>query len=53
MIKTMIIGWILTWFNLDNIFIEAINQIFNINYTTAVYWLLFFIIGIIVMIFKK
>lgn len=53
MIVTMIIGWILTWFNLDNIFIEAINQIFNTNYTTAVYWLLLFIIGLIVMIFKK
>lgn len=53
MITTMIIGWILTWFNLDNIFIKAINQIFNTNYTTAVYWLLFFIIGIIVMTFKK
>ena len=37
MIGTMIIAWILTWFNLDNILVDAINQIFNImeNVRTA------------------
>lgn len=53
MIGTMIVAWILTWFNLDNILVNAINQILNTDYTTAIYWLLFFIIGIIVMMFKK
>ena len=53
MIRAMILAWILTWFNLDNILVNAINQILNTDYTTAIYWLLFFIIGIIVMMFKK
>lgn len=53
MIGTMIVAWILTWFNLDNILVNAINQILNTDYITAVYWLLFFIIGIIIMILKK
>ena len=41
MIRAMILAWILTCFEVDNIFTEAINQIFNTNYTTAIYWLLF------------
>lgn len=53
MIGILIIGWILTWFQLDNILIDAINQILNTNFTTAIYWLIFFIIGLFVMIIKK
>ncbi len=53
MLVTIIIGWILTWFNLDNIVVEAINQICNTNYTVAIYWLAIFIVAIIVGIFKK
>lgn len=53
MLETIIIGCILTWFNLDNLFVQAINQIFNTEYTTAIYWLLFLIIGLIVKIVKK
>lgn len=52
MIGTLLLGWILTWFELDNLIIAGINQIFNKNYTTAVYWLLFFIIGLIIEIKK-
>lgn len=48
MLVTLILAWILTWFDLDTILINAINQIFNTDFTTAVYWLLFFIIGLIV-----
>lgn len=48
MIYTMIIAWILTWFNLDNLIVSGINQIFNTDYTIALYWLLFFVIGVIV-----
>lgn len=47
MLNTLITGWILTWFELDNILIEALNQIFNTNFTVSVYWLMFFIIGAI------
>lgn len=53
MIGTMILAWILTWFKLDDILVIAINQILNTNYTTAIYWLLFFVIGLIVMLVKK
>lgn len=50
MIGTLIIAWILTWFNLDSILIDAINQIFNTEFTIAIYWLIAFIIGVIVHI---
>ena len=53
MIETMILAWILSWFNLDNILIDTINQILNTNYTTAVYWLLFFAAGLIATIIKR
>lgn len=49
----MILAWILSLFNLDNILIDAINQILNTNYTTAVYWLLFFVVGLIATIIKR
>lgn len=53
MIKMMILAWILSLFNLDNILIDAINQILNTNYTTVVYWLLFFVVGLIVTLIKR
>ena len=53
MLSTMIVGWILTWFSLDDLIIEGINQIFNTNYTIAVYWLLFFAIGLVVSFTEK
>ena len=53
MLGTMIVAWILTWFNLDNLFIEAINQIFNVEFNTAIYWLLFLIVGIVIRILEK
>lgn len=52
-IDSMILAWILSLFNLDNILIDAINQILNTNYTTAVYWLLFFVVGLIATLIKK
>ena len=52
MLATLILAWILTWFNLDTILINAINEIFNTDFTTAVYWLLFFIMGLIVKLKK-
>ncbi len=52
-IDSMILAWILSLFNLDNILIDAINQILNANYTTAVYWLLFFVVGLIATLIKK
>ncbi len=52
MIGTMIIAWILTWFGLDNLIITGINEIFNTDFTVAIYWLIFFIIGAIICIIK-
>ena len=52
MIFTLIIAWILTWFNLDNLIVDAINQICNTEFNVAIYWLIAFIIGVIVYIKK-
>lgn len=53
MIGTLIIAWILTWFNLDNILIDAINQIFNTEFTVAIYWFIALIIGAVVYVIRK
>lgn len=53
MIGTIIAAWILTWFSLDNLIITGINEIFNVDFTIAVYWLIAFIIGIIVRIIRN
>lgn len=50
MIGTMIVAWILTWFSLDDFIITGINEIFNTDFTVAVYWLIAFIIGVIIYI---
>ena len=52
MVFTLIIAWILTWFNLDNLIVDAINQICNTEFTVAIYWFIAFIIGVIVYIKK-
>ena len=45
MLWTLIVAWILTNFNIDNLIITGINELFNTNFTVAVYWLIAFIIG--------
>ena len=50
MIITLILAWILTLFKLDEAFVNAINQIFGTDYTTAIYWLLFLMIGILIYV---
>ncbi len=40
----LIMAWILTLFNLDNILVDAINQIFNTDFNTAIYWLVFLLL---------
>lgn len=52
MLETLILGWILTWFKLDTIFVEAINQVFNTTFNTAIYWFIFITIGFTVKIIK-
>ena len=46
MISTMLFAWILTWFNVDVLVINEINNIFNTSFTTATYWAIFILIGI-------
>ena len=41
------IAEILTLFDLDEILITAINEVFGTNYSTSVYWLIVVVIGII------
>lgn len=47
MIGTIIFAWILTWFNVDVLVINEINNVFNTSFTTATYWAVFILIGII------
>lgn len=53
MLGTLVIAWILTWFNLDNLLITGINEILNTNYTVAIYWLIALVIGAIVYIISE
>ena len=52
-IWTLIIFWILTWFSIDDLIITGINELFNTDFTVALYWLIAFIIGAIVYIVDK
>lgn len=45
MLEILILGWILTWFKLEIIFVEAINQMFNTNFDTTIFWFIFITIG--------
>lgn len=52
-IDALLIAWILTWFDIDDMFIEVLQPLFkNITLTSSHFYLLFLIIGIIVAIFK-
>ena len=53
MIGTLILGWILTWFDLHNALVDGINQLFNTNFNVSIYWLIFLTIGIIIHFIKK
>ena len=50
MLGIIIVAWILTWFSLDDLIMVGINEIFNTNFTVAVYWLMVFIVGAIICI---
>lgn len=47
LITALAVGWFLTWFDFDKIFIEACNELFLLNITTATYYFIFAIIGLI------
>lgn len=41
----LLIGWLLSWFNFDMVFIRAFDELFNMDITTASYYFIFFLIG--------
>lgn len=41
----LLIGWALTWVNFDFIFIQAFQELFDMNITIASYYFIFFAIG--------
>ena len=53
MLGTLLLGWILTWFHLDTTIVDGLNQIFHTDFNTAVYWIIFFVLGLIVGLFGK
>lgn len=51
-VGTLIFAWFLTLFELDEILIKAVNELFGKNYSTAVYWFGAFVIGVILSIIE-
>lgn len=43
----ILIGWILSWFQFDRIFIQAFKELFNKEITKPSYYFVFFVIGAI------
>jgi len=54
-ISFLLTSWILSWFRFDELFIQALKEIFNKKVTIASYYFVFFCIGAIgdiVLFFK-
>ncbi|MEK4231245.1 hypothetical protein [Solibacillus sp. FSL H8-0538] len=46
-VSFLVIGWILSWFKFNNLFIQAFKELFNKEITIASYYFIFFCVGII------
>jgi len=46
-VSFLLIGWILSWFKFNNLFIQAFKELFNKEITIASYYFIFFCIGTI------
>lgn len=46
-ISFLLISWILSWFKFDELFIQALKELFNKKATIASYYFIFFCIGAI------
>ncbi len=44
-VSFLLIGWILSWFKFNNLFIQAFKELFNKEITNATYYFIFFCIG--------
>lgn len=52
----LLIAWILSWFSFEQLFIQAIKELFNKEVTVASYYFTFFCIGAIgdiILFFNK
>lgn len=49
----LIIAWILSWFGIDNIIIRGVNELFDIEISTAGYYVLFAIVGLITRLLTR
>jgi hypothetical protein len=45
-ISFLFIGWMLSWFKFEKMFIQAFKELFNKEVTKATYYFLFFCIGL-------
>lgn len=52
-LESLIIGWILTWFQIDEFFIQAVKELFGKQVTQSTYYFMFLVIGLLCVIFKK
>ncbi|MDO6654793.1 MULTISPECIES: hypothetical protein [Bacillaceae] len=46
-VSFLLIGWILSWFKFEQLFIQAFQELFNKTITKASYYFIFFCIGLI------
>lgn len=47
LIEALIVAWILTWFNCDEIFIDVLQPLTKVEITTSHFYFVFGCIGII------
>lgn len=46
-VSFLLIGWILSWFKFNKMFIQAFKELFNKKITIASYYFIFFCVGTI------
>jgi hypothetical protein len=49
----LLLAWILSWFGVDRIIIDGVNELFKLNIGIAGYYVLFAIVGIITHVLTK
>lgn len=51
----LLIGWILSWFRVHHLMIQAIHELFHKDISVAVYYFFFFVFGVfgdIILLFQ-
>ena len=51
-VLTLLVAFFLSGFGFDQILIEGVNELLHTNFTISVYWLVFFLVGVILQIIK-